>query len=326
MKSPFFSVIIPVYNVEDYLAKCVENVLVQSFTNYEIILVDDGSPDNSGKICDAYAAQDKRIKALHTVNGGSSDARNKGLAVATGQYVIFLDSDDYWDDASALSQLYLSLSQKPSDILLFNCKDFDCSQNRMFRNRGDYDLKIFNQSKNEILTDLLQHNLFPGAAWILTVKKSLLQEHHIHFVKGHKAEDIDWLLGVFTTAKSINAINADFYVYLKNRSGSITSAVDDKGVAGILYAISQWKETFIISKNPMISVLQYQYLVLIMNLSKGGMLERYKKDIIKHKDLLDSHFSSTNSNKIASRLIQIFGFKNGALLLSWLYKRKQRRK
>ncbi len=324
MTPTYFSIIIPVYNVEHYLTKCVESVLAQSFNSYEIILVDDGSPDNSGKICDTYAAQDNRVKVLHTVNGGSSDARNKGLSVATGQYVIFLDSDDYWDDASALSQLYLSLTQKLSDILLFNCKDFDCSQNRMFRNRADYDLNVFNQSKNEILTYLLQHNLFPGAAWILTVKRSLLKEHHIQFIKGHKAEDIDWLLHIFTIAKGINAINADFYVYLKNRSGSITSAVDDKGVAGILYAISQWKGIFINTGNPMISVLQYQYLILIMNLSKGGMLARYRKDIIKHKDLLDSRFSTTNNNKIASRIIEIFGFKNGALLLSWLYKRKQR--
>lgn len=325
MKSPFFSVIIPVYNVEDYLAKCVENVLVQSFTNYEIILVDDGSPDDSGKICDGFSAKDMGVKVIHKTNGGLSDARNEGLSVATGQYVIFLDSDDYWDDVSALSQLYLSLTHKTSDILLFNCKDFDCSQNRMFRNRGDYDLNVFNQSKNEILTYLLQHNLFPGAAWILTVKRSLLQENHIQFIKGHKAEDIDWLLHIFSVAKEINAINADFYVYLKNRSGSITSAVDDKGVAGILYAISQWKGIFINTGNPMISVLQYQYLILIMNLSKSGMLARYKQDLHEHKDLLNSRFSTTNNNKIASQIIQIFGFKNGALLLSWLYKLKQRR-
>ena len=90
------SVIIPVYKVEKYLPKCLDSVLNQSYSNLEIILVDDGSPDNCGEICDEYAKQDERFKVIHCEkNGGASAARNKGLEIATGDYIAFIDSDDY---------------------------------------------------------------------------------------------------------------------------------------------------------------------------------------------------------------------------------------
>ena len=89
------SVIVPIYKVEKYLRKCVESILSQTHTNLEIILVDDGSPDNCGAICDEYAKQDARIKVIHKPNGGLSDARNAGLDIMTGEYVAFVDSDDW---------------------------------------------------------------------------------------------------------------------------------------------------------------------------------------------------------------------------------------
>ena len=89
------SVIIPVYKVEKYLEKCIDSVINQSYSNLEIILVDDGSPDNCGKICDKYAKKDNRIRVIHKTNGGLSDARNNGIKIATGNYIAFIDSDDY---------------------------------------------------------------------------------------------------------------------------------------------------------------------------------------------------------------------------------------
>ena len=94
-KNPLISVIVPIYDVESYLPKCVESVLRQTYTNLEIILVDDGSPDNSGKICDDFAARDPRVRVIHKENGGLSSARNAGLDAAHGEYITFLDSDDW---------------------------------------------------------------------------------------------------------------------------------------------------------------------------------------------------------------------------------------
>lgn len=97
-----FSIIIPIYNVERYLETCVNSILTQTYSDYEVILVDDGSPDRCGELCDHYAESDSRVKVVHKVNGGLSSARNAGLDIAMGEYVIFVDSDDYWDDTIGL--------------------------------------------------------------------------------------------------------------------------------------------------------------------------------------------------------------------------------
>ena len=117
--SPKVSVIVPVYKVEKYLPECIDSILAQTFTDFELILVDDGSPDNSGKICDDYAARDSRIRVFHKENGGVSSARNLGIARARAQYVSFLDADDWWDEAF-LEKMY-TLSRKFPDAPMCCC-------------------------------------------------------------------------------------------------------------------------------------------------------------------------------------------------------------
>ena len=99
--NPLISVIVPIYNVEKYLARCVDSIVNQTYKNLEIILVDDGSPDLCPQMCDDYAEKDSRIKVVHKKNGGLSDARNAGMAVSTGEYISFIDSDDYVSPVSA---------------------------------------------------------------------------------------------------------------------------------------------------------------------------------------------------------------------------------
>ena len=117
--SELISIIVPVYKVEAYLPRCIDSILAQTHKNLDIILVDDGSPDNSGKICDAYAEQDNRITVIHQTNGGLSDARNAGIAAAKGAYLTFLDSDD-WIPAEYIGYLYNLLKETGSAISLCN--------------------------------------------------------------------------------------------------------------------------------------------------------------------------------------------------------------
>ena len=117
--SELISIIVPVYKVEAYLPRCVDSILAQTYKNLDIILVDDGSPDNSGKICDAYAEKDSRITVIHQANGGLSDARNAGIAVAKGAYLTFLDSDD-WVPKEYIAYLYDLLKETGSAISLCN--------------------------------------------------------------------------------------------------------------------------------------------------------------------------------------------------------------
>lgn len=138
---PAISVIIPVYNTESYLERCLKSILSQSFTDIELLLVDDGSTDRSGAICDEYAVRDNRIKVLHQENGGVSSARNLGLDQATGEYVIFADADDYWVTDKALERLYGIAKNNGLDMLRGEYLAVDGS------NRPLYRVRVSNRSK-----------------------------------------------------------------------------------------------------------------------------------------------------------------------------------
>ena len=120
---PAVSVIVPIYNVEKYLAECVDSILGQTFQDMEIILVDDGSLDSSGQMADDYAAQDKRVKVIHKENGGLSSARNAGMKIARGEYIYFCDSDDYIS-LDAIEILYETATKNDLDMVLFNGDSF----------------------------------------------------------------------------------------------------------------------------------------------------------------------------------------------------------
>ena len=120
MKIPFLSIIVPVYNVEPYLARCIESILTQTFTDFELILIDDESPDNSGKICDEYAQKDHRIIVIHKRNGGVSSARNQGLDIARGEYITFVDSDDQIGTTTTYEENMAILKKEPQiDVLQY---------------------------------------------------------------------------------------------------------------------------------------------------------------------------------------------------------------
>ena len=116
---PRLSIIVPVYQAKEYLEKCINSILEQSFVDFELILVDDGSKDASGTICDEYAKRDKRIRVIHKENGGLSDARNTGIKLANSDYLMFVDSDDYIEK-NMLECLYKNIIEKDSDIAVCN--------------------------------------------------------------------------------------------------------------------------------------------------------------------------------------------------------------
>ena len=120
----FFSAILPVYNVEKYLEECVESFLRQTFSDFEVILVDDGSKDSSPAICDEYAKNDSRVKVIHKENGGQSTARNVGLEKAEGQYIVYLDSDDFITSDTFFEDIYNKIQETDSDIVLYKYSKF----------------------------------------------------------------------------------------------------------------------------------------------------------------------------------------------------------
>lgn len=223
--TPYFSVIIPVYNAEQYLRECVDSVLTQSFTDIEIILADDGSPDGSGAICDEYEKQDARVRVIHKPNGGPSDARNVGIRMAAGEYLMFLDSDDYWDDPDALLKLRTDLeaSDKTVDIGIFQAKLL-YPDGSMQPDRGVFDAAFNRMEPEESLRYLSENGLLVGSACSKAVRRSFLLEHGLFFDVRHRGhEDIDWILRVADRLPQYAYSDQFFYIYRKGQAASVSS-------------------------------------------------------------------------------------------------------
>ena len=216
-----FSVIAPVYNVERYIAQCVESVLMQTETDWELILIDDGSTDKSGKICDFYASNNEKVKVIHQKNAGLSSARNIGIARAAGDYIVLLDSDDYLD-LNALKGLKEIIGKEPYDLVINRVERFDEKEKKVYPCRYKFEIdKLNNISPVEIYEWLLNNKKFTFTAWIFVVRREFLEKHNLYFVPGLYHEDEMWTPYLILKAKRIGFNNNYFYYYRVNRDNSI---------------------------------------------------------------------------------------------------------
>lgn len=214
------SIIISVYNVEQYLQNCVQSVLTQTYQDLQVILVDDGSTDSSGILCDQLAQQDSRIQVVHKPNGGLSDARNAGLKVATGDYVAFLDSDDVYLRADGLAQLMAVAQAEQPDVLLFQAVDiYPHRQSARKAYDADY---LATHTGTEVFHQLVRTQSFNMSACFQLIRRDLLEEHQIYFEKGLLSEDVDWSLRLWRYVSKVRAINLPLYGY-QHRDGSIST-------------------------------------------------------------------------------------------------------
>lgn len=223
-----FSIIIPIYKVEEYIDRCVESVLNQNLDNIEIILVDDGSPDRCPEICDNYALKDSRIKVIHKKNGGLSDARNAGIEIAKGKYIVFVDSDDYITENS-LEKISPFTKDEP-DIIVCDGKTIG----------GNYNLKHLDEFKEISMNgeDFLYYLMTNGnmiiTAWCNIYKKDFLNDYYFRFKYGILHEDEEFTPRVFLKAKSVVYSGVDFYRYII-RENSITTQKDRRKNLNDLY-------------------------------------------------------------------------------------------
>lgn len=234
---PEFSVIVPIYKVEKYLKTCVDSIIRQSFCNFELILVDDGSPDNCGKICDKYSASDTRIKVVHKENGGLSSARNAGLDIATGKYIIFIDSDDFWDDANALEHIHANLAETDADVLIFPAKRYYESEDKYtYIITSDVDrTRIIDKDVNTSIRYMIENNIYRAAAWNKVIKKSIIDSHSMRFKNGYLSEDMDWCGNLLLYSQRFDFYDSPFYAYRQQRNGSITAGKAEKLIFDKLY-------------------------------------------------------------------------------------------
>ena len=210
MSSVSISIIVPIYNTEKYLRQCIRSILAQTFTNWECILVDDGSTDDSGAICNEYAKKDSRIKVVHRENGGASSARNTALDLLTGKWLAFVDSDDciYFQ---ALERLYSTAEHNNLDLL-------QCSYNRVYQEHT----ASFEETNVLTSTKYVETDSYLTCVWGTLFKSSIITRHHLRFDERVRlGEDQIFLLNYMQYCKRLQSINDVLYFYRDDENSAV---------------------------------------------------------------------------------------------------------
>lgn len=213
--TPLISIIVPIYKVQKYLEQCVKSISLQTYKNIEIILVDDGSPDNCGKLADDLAKNDQRIKVIHKVNGGLSSARNAGIEVAKGDYIGFVDSDDTIEPF--MYEKLLLLLQQENTKLSVCAVNYVYEDGKVLRKNGMGKNKTFNFC--QAIIEMNSHRYFDMGAWSKLYHRSLFED--IRFPVGKLSEDYYIMYKIFDKAQKISYLDIPCYNYLQ-RKNSIT--------------------------------------------------------------------------------------------------------
>lgn len=214
------SVIVPVYNVEKYLHKCVDSIINQTYKDLEIILVDDGSPDNCPKICDEYAQKDNRIKVIHKENGGLSSARNAGLQVAIGDYIAFVDSDDYIDE-HMYEKMYQAIQSSKCDICMCGCKIVKEQGKVLYQSSFACDMYNINEIIGKFVISL------QTSVCNKLVSRNLIQGNKFMEGKVH-GEDLLFCLNILNNTVEMVTIQDCCYYYVKHNDSITTKKFSSK--------------------------------------------------------------------------------------------------
>lgn len=316
---PYISFIIPVYNVSAYLGKCVESIVSQitDLIQIEVILVDDGSTDDSGKLCDHFENQYCFIKAFHKHNGGLSDARNYGFSHAVGKYIIFVDSDDFIGSGTINKIIEDCKKQNEPEVMFLHAVKY-YEDNTTIPYDSLMDSKKLNQGYEYALAYLNTRSKYPASAWSKMVSRDLLLKNSISFVKGQLSEDYMWTLKVLEKATSFGASNINYYYYRQNRKGSITRDVSEKHFRDLLdildYFVAEAAkyEVAVIEHGYILKSAAYIYCITLYDSYK--FFNNYKDRIVNNKFLLS--YAKGKKFQIINCISKLIGLRATVCLLN----------
>ena len=227
--TPALSIIIPVYNVEEYLRQCLDSILAQDCPEgfeYEVLLADDGSTDCSGVICDEYADAYGNVRVFHRENGGLSAARNTGIEAAQGEYLQFVDSDD-WLEPGALQAIAASLKGEP-DVLFVNVNRY---LNGECTGKSNYEPSLLSDGYEGFVDGYIRRYALNGQAQCLIVRRAVVEQTGLRFHEGILHEDMEWTPLVICAARSAAVLPEPVYAYRLARAGSIMAGLNEKAMA-----------------------------------------------------------------------------------------------
>lgn len=316
-----FSIIVPVYNVEKYLSQCIDSILQQTYNSFEIILIDDGSTDNSSLICDEYAQKDNRIRTVHKENGGQSSARNIGTTLSQGEYLIYIDSDDFIIDREFLLKI-VSVVNKQDIIFYKHCKYID-SEKKYLNCTYSYD------NVNNIYTywgklkELVKRDAFFGMPWNKCIKREVILKSNIIFEEGLTGEDMDWIFYVILCCQSMLVMDETYIAY-RQRSNSITSSVGIKNLKDFLYVLKKWYldiregEYSLEQKEVVLAALAKYYSNFLIMYTRivDDKKNIYDKDVKELAELLS--YGLSRRPQVIKKIYYLTGFKITVKILEML--------
>ena len=321
---PLISIIIPIYKVEDYLDRCMQSVLRQSYTNLEIIIVDDGSPDNCPAMCESYQKKDARIKVIHKENGGLSDARNAGIDIAQGQYIAFIDSDD-WVSENYIQIMHQKMKEYQCDISIIDTVESDGTrQSEKSYNAGRVSDKVY--SAEEAMQVIFSQREFNTSAWGKLYKRELFLNKR--FTKGILYEDLDLIYQLFEMAEKICFSDDAKYYYFQRKDSIAHGSFDRKHM--VLLDISQKILEYTDQKHPAIhdaAVARYVFsnlLILSKIIQDKNYIEEQRtirKDILQLGKQVYYNPDIERNQKIKVRILTL-----GLGIYRYLFTKKNRNK
>lgn len=325
---PKVSVVVPIYKVEKYLRKCVDSILNQTYSNIEIILVDDGSPDNCGKVADDYAQADERVKTVHKQNGGLSDARNYGMQYVTGEFIIFVDSDD-WLESKMIEELVYNSRKYGADVVqtafYYAYDDYLLFDNQHYP-KNDPPIVLDNKS---LMYELVVNERVKNFAWGKLYKTSIIKD--IPFEKGVLFEDVFWAHKVMHRLKKFVILNEPLCYYYQ-RSDSIVSTYTPrnldiiKGLKERHSFVEKFYKDLIYESYKVIlktSLIHYNLLLMNRKKDKGGL---HKKEIQLYiKDNYQNLKRAVEDDKGLKRQLFLFNMHPSLNALFLIFKRVLRK-
>lgn len=329
----YFSLVVPIYNVENYLPQCIESILNQSFTDYEIILVDDGSTDHCPQICDKYSGMFTNVTVIHKKNGGLSDARNCGIRRAKGKYICFVDSDDYWEGKNALSDLFEIAENSSPDIIRIGMKQIRATDGKVISARS-LDFSGFDKLDNTgVLRRFVETGTLKISACSMIIRRDFLVKKKLFFVKGIRSEDIEWAIRAFEHTPSWAFYSGNIFVTRRGREGSISSTVSYDHLIDYLKIIINTAERLERNTNSevrfiLLSYLMYQELILtaLIGVTK---IERARKERLNRNNgiLCKRYLCKYTLDKrvmFASKVYRMFGYDGLQTALAFYLKNRRR--
>lgn len=317
------SFIIPVYNVEAYLPQCLDSILSQATEDCETILVDDGATDQSGLICDRYSGNYPDVKVVHKANGGLSSARNAGMELATGEYVCFVDSDDYIDSAS-VEKILRWIDSADADICFLQCDKVYPDGTAESLGEGLTREAVHGQPKEQVLAFLAKCPKYPGSAWAKLFRRAFLEENALHFPDDRRlSEDLMYCLNAFLAAEKFDVLEFPYYCYRQNRVGSITQNVNARYYFDTALFVTETAERFAMNRTAVdkiakcaLSFAAYEYSILVWQMIFLTGEEKQKAYAFLKDCRWVLKYGSSAKTKLVNGAISVLGIRLTAKLLN----------